>query len=178
MGLKLWKFAVLGLTSAALAACGSSGGSSSSSKSSSSTTSSGEKVDVCKIITADAAATVVGSPAKEETPSSPELSTEGVCIYKKDTTDVGVNLLQVRVYKGPQFYGEKIFPNAEAIKVKGADKAFLSVKTAGGGAASYDLQFVKDGRTGALNYTATKGADESTTTPALENLANQLAAAL
>jgi hypothetical protein len=184
MGPKLWKFAAAGLAAVALAACGSSGGStsggsgSSAAKNPSSTSASGQKIAVCKIITADDAATVVGTPAKEEPSSAPELATAGVCIYKKDTTEIGVNLLQVRVYNGPQFYGEKIFPNAEPIKVKGADKAFLSVKTADGGAVNYDLQFVKDGRTGALNYTATKGADESTTTPAMQNLADKLAAAL
>lgn len=177
----LRQLVALGLTGAVLAACGSSGGSTSSgrsTRSSSASSSSAAKIDVCTIITPADAATVVGSPAKTEPSSGPELSTQGVCIYKKDTTDIGVNLLQVRVYGGPQFYGEKIFPDAKPIKVKGADKAFLAVKTSGGGAAGYDLQFVKDGKTGALNYTATKGADESTTTPAMEKLANQLAAAL
>ncbi len=175
----LRQLVALGLTGAVLAACGSSGGSASSGTSKPpSSSSSAAKVDVCRIITPADAATVVGSPAKTEPTSGPELSTQGVCIYKKDTTDIGVNLLQVRVYGGPQFYGERIFPDAKSIKVKGADKAFLSVKTAPGGAATYDLQFVKDGRTGALNYTATKGADESTTTAAMESVANQLAAAL
>jgi hypothetical protein len=184
MARKIWQFAALGIACAALAACGSSSGSKSSGSSSDTksssnpTTSSKDKIAVCKIITPEAAATVVGSPAKEEAPSGPELATAGVCIYKRDTTDIAVNLLQARVYNGPQFYGERIFPDAKTITVKGADKAFLNIKTAGAGAANYDLQFVKNGKTGALNYTATKGADEATTTPALENLANQLAAAL
>lgn len=183
MARKFWQLTALGIACAALAACGSSSGSSGSKSSgsdSSSTTGSGSggKVAVCSIITADDAATVVGSPAKEEAPSSPELATKGVCIYKKDTTDIGVNLLQVRVYKGPQFYGEKIFPNAKTIKVKGADKAFLNVKTADGGAANYDLQFVKDNQTGVLNYTATQGTDEASTSSAMQKLADKLAAAI
>lgn len=186
MARKLWQLTALGIACAALAACGSSsgssgsGGSTSSGSDSSSTTgsTSGGKLAVCSIITAEDAATVVGSPAKEEAPSGPELATKGVCIYKKDTTEIAVNLLQVRVYNGPQFYGEKIFPDAETIKVKGADKAFLNVKTAGAGAANYDLQFVKDGQTGALNYTATQGADQTATTSAMQSLADKLAAAI
>lgn len=183
MARKFWQLTALGIACAALAACGSSSGSSGSKSSgsdSSSTTGSGSggKVAVCSIITADDAATVVGSPAKEEAPSGPELATKGVCIYKKDTTDIAVNLLQVRVYNGPQFYGEKIFPNAKTIKVKGADKAFLNIKTADAGAANYDLQFVKDGQTGALNYTATQGADQTSTSSAMQKLADKLAAAI
>lgn len=183
MARKVWQLTALGIACAALAACGSSGGSKSAGGTTTSKPASkpsGAKIDVCSIITAEDAATVVGSPAKQEAPSGPELATKGVCIYKKDTTDIAVNLLQIRVYGGPQFYGEKIFSDAKSIKVKGAQKAFVNVKTAGAGAANYDLQFVKDDQTGALNYTATggSGADQTATISAMQNLANQLAAAL
>lgn len=184
MARKLWQLTALGIACAALAACGSSGGSKSSGGTTTSKpasgAASGAKVDVCSIITAEDAATVVGSPAKQQAPSSSELAPKGVCIYKKDTTDIAVNLLQIRVYGGPQFYGEQIFADAKSIKVKGAQKAFVNVKTAGEGAANYDLQFVKDNQTGALNYTATggAGADQSATIAAMQKLADQLAAAL
>ena len=115
--------------------------------------------------------------AKEEAPAGSELSTKGVCLYKKDTTDIAVNLLQVRVYGGPQFYGASIFPDHKTIDVTGASKAFLSVKKAPGGTAqTFDIQFVKGGQTGAVNYVATKGADEATVVPALKAIANKLAA--
>lgn len=164
-----------------LAACGSSSGSKggSDSGSSSNTSSSGsstkKSIDVCKIITAADAEKVFGGPAKEQAPAGTEGLASGVCIYKEDGTGIRVNLLQIRVYPGPQFYGEKVFPNAKSIDVDGADKAFENVKTTGAGAASIDIQFVKDDQTGTINYVATGGADPSTALPALEDIANKLA---
>jgi hypothetical protein len=172
-----------------LAACGSSSGSSAGgsstsggTKASGSTTgktSGSGKLDICAIITPADAEKVFGGPAKQQAPTSSELKLSSACIYKKDTTDIAVNLLQVRVYDGPQFYGASIFPKRRSVKVSGADESFLSVKTVPGGTAqTFDLQFVKNDRTGAINYVATKGADEATVVPALTAIANKVAAAI
>ncbi len=165
----------------ALAACGSSSGSEngsdagSSSNPSSSGSSAKKSIDVCKIVTPADAEKVFGGPAKEQAPAGTEALATGVCIYKADGTGIRVNLLQVRVYPGPQFYGERVFKKATPIDVDGADKAFENVKTSGGGTTNIDIQFVKDGQTGTINYVVTGGADPSTAVSALEDIANELA---
>jgi hypothetical protein len=171
---------VLGVV--AIAGCGSSSGSSGASTKSSSPSdaasggsASGSKVDVCKIITPADAEKVVGGPVEVQPPSSAEPLASGVCIYKSTGGGIRVSLLQVRVYPGPQFYGEKALPDTTSIDLSGTDKAF--VRTATGG-KTVDVQFVKDGKTGAVNYTDTAASNSSSAATAVEAVAQKLADAL
>ena len=164
----------------AFAGCGSSSGSSSSGdakmSSDGSSSTGGKKIDVCKIITADDAATVVGGTAEVQAPSGTEGFASGVCIYRASGGGTRVRLLQVRVYPGPQFYGEKELQDTEAIEIRGADKAF--VRSVAGG-KSVDVQFVKAGKTGVVNFTDTGStAPGDGTLSNVEDVARKLAAAL
>jgi hypothetical protein len=164
-----------------LSGCGSSSGSSSTGAKTSGSTSAGaatkgEQIDVCKIITAADAAKVVGGPAEVQAPSGTEGLASGVCIYKASGGGIRVSLLQVRVYPGPQFYGEKALPNTKSLDLAGTDKAF--VRSAAGG-KTVDVQFVKHGKTGTINYTDTGStAPEATTVTNVEDVAKKLAAAI
>ena len=167
-----------------LAGCGSSSGSSSSgstkppaaSGGSGSGSGSGKKIDVCKIINTEDAATVVGGPVEAQDPAGSEGLSSGVCIYKATGGGIRVSLLQVRVYPGPQFYGEDALPNTKSIDIAGTDKAF--VRSAAGG-KTIDVQFVKDGQTGAINFTDTAStASEDTTIANVETVARKLAAGI
>ena len=170
--------AVLGLV--VLAGCGSSSGSSGGSSSTSSTTGSGsstasKKIDVCKIITPADAEKVIGGPVVVQAPAATEGLSSGVCIYKASGGGIRVSLLQVRVYPGPQFYGEKALPDTKSIDITGADKAF--VRDAAGG-KTIDVQFVKDGKTGAINFTDTGATAPTDATANVQAVAQKLADAI
>jgi hypothetical protein len=139
-------------------------------------TGTGKRINVCKIITPADAARVVGGPAEEQAQSGTEGLASGVCIYKASGGGIRVSLLQVRVYPGPQFYGESALPNTKSIDIAGTDKAF--VRSSAGG-KTVDVQFVKDGKTGAINYTDTGNtAAEDSTVADVEDVAEKLAAAI
>jgi hypothetical protein len=119
---------------------------------------------------------VVGGAVEEQEPAGAEGLASGVCIYKASGGGIRVSLLQVRVYPGPQFYGERALDHTRSIDIAGTDKAF--VRSAAGG-RTVDVQFVKDGRTGTINYTDTGNtAPEETTVRAVEGVAEKLAAAI
>ena len=166
-----------------LAGCGSSSGSSSSgstkppaaSGGSGSGSGSGKKIDVCKIINTEDAATVVGGPVEVQPPAGSEGLSTGVCIYKATGGGIRVSLLQVRVYPGPQFYGEDALPNTKSIDIAGTDKAF--VRSAAGG-KTIDVQFVKDGQTGAINFTDTGATAPAAAVDNVKAVAEKLAAAI
>jgi hypothetical protein len=164
------------LAAALLAGCGSSSGSSSDGGSDTSAGSGGrdsdsaQTIDVCKIVTASDAEKVIGGPVEEQAPAGTERLTSGVCIYRATTGGIRVSLLQVRVYPGPQFYGEDALPGAESIELEGTDKAF--VRSSGKG-RSIDVQFVKDGKTGTVNFT-----DTGTTNPSAEKSVETVAQTL
>lgn len=167
-----------------LAACGSSGGESSpnsdgtTGSSTAPTEKAGKgkgKVDVCAVITAVDAAALFGESAEVQTSPSPEPLVSGLCIYSHpgDPLDVR-NLLQVRVYPGEQFYGERLFPNAT--KLKGFDaKGFVEVNPK---AHKIDLQFVKGGRTGVIAYTTGAGVDIAAREDVVRTIGKKLAAAM
>jgi hypothetical protein len=175
--------ALVALGVIAIAGCGSSSGSSSgaSTKTSSTTggasgsASSGKKIDVCKIITPADAEKVAGGPVEVQSPSGTESLASGVCIYKATGGGIRVSLLQVRVYPGPQFYGEKALPDTQSIDLSGTDKAF--VRSAAGG-KTVDVQFVKNGKTGAVNFTDTASTNSASAETAVEDVAQKLANAL
>ncbi len=165
-----------------LAGCGSSSGSSSSGSTKTSATSGGsgsgsgtKKIDVCKIINTEDAATVVGGPVEVQAPSGTEGLSSGVCIYKATGGGIRVSLLQVRVYPGPQFYGEDALANTKSIDIAGTDKAFVR-STAGG--KTIDVQFVKDGQTGAINFTDTGATAPEAAVDHVTAVAEKLAAAI
>ena len=168
-----------------LAGCGSSSGSSSGvSTGDSSATSAtsgggaaaaGKKVDVCKIITPTDAEKVVGGPVEVQAPAGTESLASGVCIYKASGGGIRVSLLQVRVYPGPQFYGEKAIPGAKSIDISGTDKAF--VREAGNG-KTVDVQFVKDAKTGTINFTDTGTTPSDATVTNVQAVAQRLADAI
>jgi hypothetical protein len=166
-----------------LAGCGSSSGSSSGGGSATSSTTagggsasgSGTTIDVCKIITPADAEKVVGGPVEAQDPAGTEGLASGVCIYKATGGGIRVSLLQVRVYPGPQFYGEQALPNTESIDISGTDKAF--VREAAGG-KTVDVQFVKDGKTGTINYTDTGATAPQGAVANVEAVAQKLADAI
>jgi len=164
-----------GLAVLLLAACGSSSGSASGDGSgTSSSTGSGDSkqtIDVCKIVTASDAEQVVGGPVEEQEPAGTERLTSLFCIYRATTEGIRVSLLQVRVYPGPQFYGEDALPGAESIEIEGADKAFVR---SGGKGKTIDVQFVKDGQTGTVNFTNT-GTPAADAEKSVEAVAQTLA---
>jgi hypothetical protein len=178
--------ALVALGVVAIAGCGSSSGSSSNASAKTSSTtgatgggsggpSSGKKIDVCKIITPADAEKVAGGPVEEQTPSSSETLASGVCIYKATGGGIRVSLLQVRVYPGPQYYGEQALPDTKSITLSGTDKAFVRSATGG---KTVDVQFVKNGKTGAVNFTDTANPNSSSTMSDVEAVAQKLANAL
>src|SRR6476659_591091 len=148
-----------------LAGCGSRSGSGSGTR----------KIDVCKIINTEDAATVVGGPVEVQASAGSEGLTSGVCIYKATGGGIRVSLLQVRVYPGPQFYGEDALPNTKSIDISGTDKAF--VRSAAGG-KTIDVQFVKDGQPGAINFTDTGATAPEAAVDHVTAVAEKLAAAI
>src|SRR3954468_17272384 len=119
------------LTLIALAGCGSSFGSSGGSSGTTAPSRSGgsgsgkKKIDVCKIVNTEDAATVGGGPVEVQAPSGTESLSSGVCIYRGTGGGIRVSLLQARVYPGPQFYGDKALSGTKSIDISGADKAFV-----------------------------------------------------
>ena len=174
-------FVALGVL--AIAGCGSSSGSSSNASTRTSSTtgstsaasSGGAKIDVCKIITPADAEKVAGGPVEEQAPAGTEGLASGVCIYKATGGGIRVSLLQVRVYPGPQFYGEQALTDTKSIDISGTDKAF--VRSAAGG-KTVDVQFVKNGKTGAVNFTDTANPNGDSTVSNVEAVAQKLADAL
>jgi len=174
-------FVALGVI--AIAGCGSSSGSASNGStkttgttgSASGAPSSGKKIDVCKIITPTDAEKVAGGPVEVQPPSGSETLASGVCIYKATSGGIRVSLLQVRVYPGPQFYGEQALSDTKSITLSGTDKAF--VRSAAGG-KTVDVQFVKNGKTGAVNFTDTANPNGDSTVSDVEAIAQKLANAL
>jgi hypothetical protein len=171
---------LVALGAIAIAGCGSSSGSSPSGTAKTSSTTSGgssagKKIDVCTIITPADAEKVAGGPVEEQAPSGTESLASGVCIYKATGGGIRVSLLQVRVYPGPQFYSESALPDTKSIDIAGTDKAF--VRSAAGG-KTVDVQFVKHGKTGAVNFTDTGNPNSDSTVSAVEDIARKLANAL
>jgi hypothetical protein len=154
---------------------GASGGSSATSATSAGNASGTKKIDVCKIITPADAQKVVGGPVEVQAPSGGEGLASGVCIYKATGGGIRVSLLQVRVYPGPQFYGETAIPGAKSIDISGTDKAFVREAAAG---KTVDVQFVKDGKTGAINFTDTGSTPSDATVTNVQAVAQKLADAI
>ena len=165
-------------TAAMLAACGSSSASKPSSQGSTTSKSAGKTSapkSLCTVITADDAATVFGEPAQATESSSAEPLVSAVCIYHHAGDALTVrNFLQVRIYPGEQFYGERVFPNRKSLTGIG-EKAFEVVKNA---RHTVDVQFVKDGKTGTVNYSAGSAVDVESRVPDLVVIAKKLAASM
>ena len=163
---------------AMLAACGSSSASKPSSQASTTTKTAGTTSapkSLCPVITADDAATVFGESAQATESSSSEPLVSGVCIYHHEGDDFTVrNLLQVRVYPREQFYGERLFPKKKSLTGIG-DKAFQDVNTT---THKVEIQFVKDGKTGTVNYTTGASGDIESRVPELVVIAKKLAASM
>ncbi len=173
---------VLGFTG-----CGSSSGSSGAGDGSTSTSStsrrestapaggSGEIKDLCTVITAADAATVFGQSAQETEASDADPLVSGVCLYRFAGDDpTGRNLLQIRTYPGPQFYGDGLYPQRQSLSGLGT-KAFKVVNPA---ARTISIQFVKDGTTGTIDYSAAIGVDLLPREAPLVKIANKLAASV
>ena len=164
-----------------LAACG--GGSSSKSSSSSTSggstttkgsTSSGKALSdaaLCKIITADDAAKVFGEPAQQKPPAGVAPGASAQCLYDNPNDGLSVrNLLQVRVYPRPQYYGEKIYPGAQSLSGLG-DKAFVSTQ---GAMHAVEIQFMQNGRTVSINYSAGPTVNTASKVAELEAIAHKV----
>jgi hypothetical protein len=169
------------VTAIVLAGCGSSSGSSGGGSKTSSTTgaakssTAGKKIDVCSIITPADAQKVIGGPVEVQAPAGTEGLSSGGCIYRATGGGIRVSLLQVRVYPGPQFYGDKALSDTKSIDLSGTDKAF--VREAAGG-KTIDVQFVKDGKTGAINFTDTGATASADAAANVQAVAQKLADAI
>jgi hypothetical protein len=140
----------------AIAACGggsskdASPNSNSNSNSNASTNAGGKRTDsttACKVVTQADASKLFGVEAKEGDNASPG-NESSVCVWEADDDADHGYLLQVRVYDDVFHYGEDFMDGA--VKVAGlGDKAFVSAKDT---IAGTDVQFVKDGKTFAVNY--------------------------
>ncbi len=134
-----------------------------------------KRIDVCAVITPEDAATVFAETATSQPSASAEPLVSGLCIYSHPGDDPQVrNLLQIRVYPGEQFYGERLFPSATALSGSG-DKGFIDVDPK---QHTIDLQFVKNGKTGVIAYTTGAGVDIATRADAVKAVGKKLAAAM
>lgn len=161
-----------------LAACGSSASPKSDSQVSTTSKASGSggtPKDLCTVITADDAATVFGESAQPKASPGAERLVSGRCLYHHEGDDLTVrNLLQLRIYPGGQFYSATLFPKKKSLSGIG-DKAFEDVNTT---THTVEIQFVKDGKTGTVNYSAGASVDMESRVPALVAIAKKLAASM
>jgi len=181
----------VGLTVLALvlAACGSSssskssagGGSSSTTAKAvaSSTTTTGASTNtpksLCAVVTPTDAAAVFGETAETKAPDVPTPFVTGICFYHHPGDDLQTrNLLQIRVYPGEKFFSAKLFPNSQTVSGLG-DKAFVHVNTV---ANTVQVDFVKNGKTGSIFYSAGRAVDVPAKAAAVEAVAKQLAASM
>jgi hypothetical protein len=170
------RLAIVGVAAALVVApaCGSDDGSGEDGPSDTTAAASAEPVDVCGIVTAEDAATVFGAPARTTEPTASEAGALGACLYEGIDDPVTVrNLLQMRVYDGEQYFGDRVFTDEMPLDV--GDEGFVNVNEAGG---IVDIQFVQDGRTVAVNYSAGPEVDVTTKVDAVEAIARQLSAGL
>lgn len=126
---------------------------------------------LCKIVTAQDAAKLFGEPAQRKAASGVAPGSRAQCLYHNPDDGLNVrNLLQVRVYPAPQYYGERIYPGAKKLSGLG-DKAFVSTQGAG---HSVEIQFVQSGRTVSINYSAGNAVDTASKVPELEAIARKV----
>ncbi len=132
---------------------GSSGNSSSSSSA---------NTQACSLVTQDQATTLFGHPAQTKAPAGAGISASQ-CLWGADTNPgtMGdtIYLLQVHVYDGEQFYGEKVYSGAEHLDGIG-DKAFV-----GKLGNMVTVQFVKNGKTVSIAYSANSIGDGAKVDP-------------
>jgi hypothetical protein len=105
----------------------------------------------CALITQADATKLFGHAAQSKKADNPS-GAESVCVWAADTNpdpnsidDISY-LLQVRVYDGAQYYGEKYMKAPKSISGLG-DKAFTNVQ-----GPLVQAQFVKDGKTVTMAY--------------------------
>ena len=154
---------------------GGSGATSTSSKPGSTGSGSGTTIDVCAVVTDADAAALFGAPAQKTDPEGTQGGAIGVCIYEGVNEPFTIrNLLQARVYPGDVYYGEKVFPKSQPLAGIG-DKAFINVNDT---AHVVDIQFVTDGKTGAVNYSGGSSVDVTTKIEPLKAVAAKLAKSL
>jgi hypothetical protein len=169
-----------------LAACGSSSSSKSSAGAGSSsttavspdssTTTSGSAgttpKNLCTVITPADAAAVFGESAETKAPDVPTPFVTGICFYHHPGDDLQTrNLLQIRIYPGEKFFSAKLFPNSQTVAGLG-DRAFVHVNTL---AHTVQVDFVKNGKTGSIFYSAGQAVDVPARTAAVEAVAKKLA---
>ncbi len=158
-------------------ACASDGGSDATRRDNQGSKSSSDgpgPVDVCGLVSAEDAAQVFGAPARVTDAAGTEAGATGICLYEGVDEPATVrNLLQMRVYDGDQYYGDEVFSDREPLAI--GDRGFVNVNAAG---RVVDVQFVQDGRTVAISYSAGRDVDVTTKVDALERIADQLAAGL
>ena len=131
--------------------------------------------DLCTVITPADAAELFGETAESTPSSGAEKLVSGLCLYHHPGDALTVrNLLQIRIYPGAQFYGERLFPKRAALSGLGS-RAFEDVNPA---LHKVVIQLVKDGATGVVDYSTGAGVDVRTRTSIVRSLAKKLASSM
>lgn len=131
--------------------------------------------DLCTVISADDAAKVFGESAESRPPTTPTPFVTGICFYRHPGDGLDVrNLLQIRIYPAERFFSAKLFPNSQSVSGIG-DKAFSHVNTV---ANTVQVDFVKNGKTGSVFYSAGRAVNVPSKVSAVEDVAKKLAASI
>jgi hypothetical protein len=151
------RLVVVVVATLALAACGGSSKQSAAGKSPSGTTApasnsgGSSNAAACSLVTQADATKLFGHPAQQSQSDNPS-SAASSCIWKADTNpdpnainDIGY-LLQVRVYNGEQYYGEKYTTKPTHLNGIG-DQAFTNVQ-----GPILQVEFTKHGQTVTMAY--------------------------
>lgn len=143
--------ALSALTLLAVSACGgdstttsAAGGSDAASRSSNDDAA---KQDACKLVTQQDASALFGQPASaEEGDLALDANMTGECLWTYDT-DTGNQLIQFRIWNGPQYYGE--LPDSQPFDI--GEKGFVRTNEFTG----VDIEWIQDGMTYTLSYSTT-----------------------
>lgn len=157
------KSSASGSTNTTVRSATSGGSGTTSSGSSSSGGSSSANTQACDLVTQSQATTLFGHPAQTKAPAGAGISASQ-CLWGADTTPgkLGdtIYLLQVHVYNGEQFYGERIYTSAEHLDGIG-DKAFVAKQ-----GNIETVQFVKNGKTVSIAYSVNNIGNAGSVDPA------------
>jgi Protein of unknown function (DUF3558) len=135
----------------------------------------GTPKDLCTVISTDDAAKIFGESAESRPPTTPTPFVTGICFYHHPGDGLDVrNLLQIRIYPGEKFFSAALFPNSQTVSGLG-DKAFSHVNTV---ANTVQVDFVKNGKTGSVFYSAGHAVDVPSKAAAVQDIAKKLAASI
>jgi hypothetical protein len=148
---------VVGVALLALGACSSDGSDASPNSQPATTQPAAPVADsaACRLIGESDATSFLGAPATQ-VQAAATAGESSTCFWTADSAANQGQFLQVRVYDDETHYGITQFKDAKPVSGLG-EKAFVSVGPAG---ADIDVQFVKGGKTFAVNYSVANVVDK------------------